>query len=125
MSIEITVRKGATVTIPSTGDDWELYTCTKKCGVAAKGMTAALKKAITAAKRALAKPPYTQERITKALSEAYRAHLDPAENKYSNFGAADSEPIFQGKNALIRAISVFIYGDAGRLREDGFDTWSF
>lgn len=121
--IEYNVRKGTSVRLPSNSFDWELYSM-KGVGVASRDLTSALKRAIRHAKRALRKGPFTTERIVKALSDAYEAELYPVMRKHSDFGACDTEPRYDGKNAMIRAISMFLYGDKKQLSWN-IDTWSF
>ncbi len=78
------------VTVPTTGDEWELYG-SMKCGPAARALTAALKKSL----QAFANDP----------SIGQYAALKPwydAANKYADFGAGDSEPVYHAQNAMRR-----------------------
>lgn len=61
--------------IPRTGDDWQLYTTSMKCGHAARGLTAALKRALKA------------PNANKAYDIWAAAAI-----KFSAYGACDTEP---------------------------------
>ena len=127
----LTLPQGDLTGIPTTSAEWQLYCGVRGAGNAARGMTVALNrsirefaKLIKARKGATISP--TIKEIEKALADAYKAHLDKAENKYASQGAADSEPIFVGRHNLLRAASLVLYGDTDTLRDEhGFDTWSF
>lgn len=87
MKLNVTVDIGR---IPETADDWELYTSSMNCTVAARALTAALKKAL----RAVAKGATTYE--------AMKAHFDPVARKYADYGAQDSEPTHHAERILDR-----------------------
>ncbi len=61
---------------PTSGDDWQLYTCSMKCGHAARSLTAALRRALK------------EEGAGKAY-DVWRATAI----KWAAYGALDSEPI--------------------------------
>ncbi len=61
--------------MPTTGEDWQLYTSSMKCGTAARSLTAALKRGIK----------------TGDPRKAYDI-WSAASIKYAAFGAADTEP---------------------------------
>jgi len=65
----------AKVEIPTTADEWELYSSMKGAGLAAYRLTSALKKALVASKR---------DEAIKIMGDA----LD----KDSDYGASDTEP---------------------------------
>lgn len=78
------------VPVPNTADEWELYG-SMKCGPASRALTAALKKSL----QAFAKDP----------SIGQYAALGPwydAANKYADFGAGDSEPVYHAQKAMQR-----------------------
>lgn len=61
--------------LPKTADDWQLYTCSMKCGTAARSLTAALKRALK----------------TETVAEAQEIWYAVA-SKFSSYGATDTEP---------------------------------
>lgn len=61
--------------LPRTGDDWQLYTASMKCGHAARGLTAALKRALKAPN----------------ANKAYDIWIAAA-IKFAVYGARDTEP---------------------------------
>jgi hypothetical protein len=92
---------GKVVRIPTTGQDWELYTSTMACGRAARALTAALKKALRevdkAAKLGLKPTEGGLERVMDKF-------LSPVMSKYAAFGAYDTEPRSHAFSALDRAV---------------------
>lgn len=111
--------------IPSTPEDWQLYTVSMKCGAAARSLTAALKKAMTKFPKlyksmggTLGTPwfhdRYDQNRkiANQASYEALKqAGFYEARNKYAKYGAADSEPRHVVLNAMSRYASQLIMGE--------------
>jgi len=106
----ITLPSGKSVSVPSTGDDWQLYTCSMACGRAAASLTAAV---VRVAKE-----------IDQMASKGYRpteagaSHLMnkviyPVMSKYSSFGASDTEPRGVAYDAIDRIVSV-VTGDRVR-----------
>jgi hypothetical protein len=81
-------HSGKEVRIPSTGNDWELYS-TMKCGSAARALTSALKKAVVVVDKA-AKDGFRP--TEEGLYELYEKFAGPVCQKYSEFGASDTEP---------------------------------
>lgn len=73
---QITVKfSGKTISIPTSANEWELYSSMKGAGLAASRLTRALEKALNASSR---------EQAIKIMSEAL--------SKNSKYGASDSEP---------------------------------
>lgn len=123
MSIMMKFERGE-IKLPSTADEWELYSQDLGSELVAREMTNALKQAIQYVEKNLGKTR-DRELLAKVMREAYVKFLDPAEDKFSRYGASDSEPRFVGRNFLLRGASIVFWGEPGKLREDGWDTDSF
>jgi len=95
------------VNIPVTGDDWQLYTCSMKCGTAARGLTAALKKAFRYFEKNMGRDG---KPVPQTLGDAFDI-VREAMNKYSKFGAYDTEPRCVAQQALIDLAKLKLYGD--------------
>ncbi len=95
------------VQIPVTGDDWQLYTCSMKCGRAARGLTAALKKAFKHFEKNMGKDGKS---AAQTLGDSFKL-VTVAMDKYSEFGAYDTEPRGVAQQALIDLAKLKIYGD--------------
>ena len=94
------------VIIPVTGEDWQLYTCSMKCGTAARGLTAALKRAFKHFEKNMGRDGKS---AAETLGDAYKL-VGEAMGKYSKFGACDTEPRGVAKQALIDLAKLKIYG---------------
>jgi hypothetical protein len=97
--------------IPSTSDEWELFTSTMSCGHAARALTAAMKRALKRFERVAPK-----EGPTKAFSAAYSEWLETA-YKYSDVGASDTEPRWVAQDAIQR------FAVAAGYSEDALHRW--
>ena len=99
----ITLPSGKSVKVPSTGDDWQLYTCSMACGRAAASLTAAVVRAAKTIDE-MASKGY---RPTEAgASKLYQDVIYPVMSRYADFGASDTEPRGVAQDALDRVISV-------------------
>lgn len=87
---KITLPNGATVNIPSTARDWELYSSMVESSEAAYELTKALKAAFLE----INTTPWTK------VYNSMKSHLYPVMEQYSKCGAWDSEPRYQAENAL-------------------------
>lgn len=86
----ITLPNNCTLNIPSTGRDWQLFTSSMDCTEAASALTEALKVAFEDIKS----KPWTK------VYECMQARMYPVMEKYSSFGAWDSEPRGEAEYAL-------------------------
>lgn len=75
VTLKFKVEKEVTLNLPTTAEEWELYSSKKGAANAARGMTAALKKAIQA-----------------PTKDKAREIMRGAMNKFAEFGASDTEP---------------------------------
>lgn len=100
---DIALPSGKTVRLPSTGEDWQLYTSSMACGRAAYALTSALTRAVqqldAQAQRGFTPTP-------AKLEELYSKILGPVMLRYAKFGAADTEPRGVAFDALERAVKV-------------------
>jgi len=77
---------------PVTGDDWQLYTFTKKCGSAARRLTAALKRTIKKVEGMSMGEINKVGGLSSAVYMAMDEILYPVMEELADYGAADSEP---------------------------------
>lgn len=84
------------IKIPSTGLEWELYTSSMGCAKAATGLTGALKRSF----RDFDKNIGTLG-TKNAAEKAYKVWYDSAE-KYSNYGALDTEPCWRACKMIVK-----------------------
>ncbi len=88
------------VRIPTTGEDWELYTSSMACGRAARALTAALKRALLVVDKAIkAGTGHTDDGLETLMDQ----HLYPVMSTYSSYGAYDTEPRYHAIHALRQA----------------------
>jgi len=99
----VTLPSGKNVNLPSTGDDWQLYTSTKGCGRAAAALTAAV---VRVAKEIDKKASEGYRPTEKGAAHLYATVIEPVMAKHSNFGACDTEPRGVAYDALDRIVSV-------------------
>ena len=90
-----------TVSVPTTADDWELYTSSMKCGNAARALTAATIRVIKTID-AYAQKGYAP--TPEGASKLYREIIEPVMSRYSKFGAYDTEPRGVAYYTMERAI---------------------
>jgi hypothetical protein len=84
--------------------NWELYTCSMKCGKAERGLNAALARAAKKLVRLLKNvDDEDDERIAKTIGDVYVEDMEPVLRKYRHFGAYDSEPCYNAGQGLINA----------------------
>ena len=88
MKVKVLVDIGE---IPRSADDWELYTCSEDCSVAATALTAALERAIEACASG-----------DMTAYEAYQKHFYPTAREHADQGACDSEPTGKAESILER-----------------------
>ena len=93
------------IQIPTTGSDWQLYTCSYPCGEAARKLTSALKKAIRFFNKGLSGP----QAIPNLLGDAWTI-VENVQREYSRYGAWDTEPRYVGQQALIDYAKFRLYG---------------
>lgn len=95
------------VDIPTTGDEWELYTCAMSCSKAAKSLTGALKKSLRLIDKYMTNRP-----VVHAVADAYYAEGGIYEKmcELSDFGASDTEPRAVASSCMNRYASIRIYG---------------
>ena len=107
----VALPSGKTVNVPSTGDDWQLYTSSMACGRAAAALTAALVRVAKEIDRNVAKG----YRPTEAgASELYRTVIEPVMSKYASFGAYDTEPRGVAYTAIER-VTTTLTGESAHL----------
>jgi hypothetical protein len=95
---------GKTVSIPSTGAEWELFTVSRgPCKRAANALTSGLKKALLVVDKA-AKDGFRP--TENGLEELVEKYVRPAMTKYADLGASDTEPRNHAYSALENAIKV-------------------
>jgi hypothetical protein len=92
---------GKTVSIPSTGAEWELFM--GPCKRAANALTSGLKKALLVLDKA-AKDGFRP--TENGLEELVEKYVRPAMEKYADQGASDTEPRNHAYSALENAIKV-------------------
>lgn len=97
----LTLPSGKSVNVPSTGEDWQLYTYSMKCGNAARALTAALVKALRIIDQHAAKGYAPTSRGAEKLMGDM---IYPVMNKYAEFGACDTEPRNVAYGSMERAI---------------------
>jgi len=78
--------------MPTTANDWQLYTCSMNCGTAARSLTAALKRVIKKVEDMKMSEIKKAGGLSRAITLASMNILDPVMNKYAEYGASDSEP---------------------------------
>jgi len=83
--------------LPTTANDWELFSDMAGTAAAAEALTEALKKAAATFKKA---EPKTSKEAESVLGAAYCAELMPVMAKYCKFGACDTEPRAVAKEYL-------------------------
>lgn len=77
--------------MPTTAQEWQLFSDMPGVGVAARALTAALQKAATAISRGLA--VLDDERSAPGVvTRAYYRFVYPVMTKYARWGASDTEP---------------------------------
>jgi len=99
----VTLPSGKNVNLPSTGDEWQLYTCSKPCGRAAAALHAAVVRVAKEIDRMASKGYRPSEAGAEKL---YRDIVSPVMTKYSSFGASDTEPRGVAYDAIDRIVSV-------------------
>lgn len=95
------MKSGKEISIPTTGEDWQLYTYSMKCGTAARALTAALKKVLVEIDANASKGYAPTSRGADAL---IGKHIYPVMRKYSDFGAEDTEPRYVAYHTVEQAI---------------------
>lgn len=78
-----------TMTLPRTAQDWQLYTSKPGAGVAARCLTAALGRLLKEADRHKVEGYIPTRQTVGALIQK---HLYPVMERYTKFGATDTEP---------------------------------
>lgn len=105
----VVLPSGKSVSVPSTGDDWQLYTSSMACGRAAASLTAAL---VRVAKEidAMAKKGYAP--TPAGAYKLYNDIVEPAMNRNSEYGACDTEPRNVAYDAIERVVRTVTGRDA-------------
>ena len=87
------------ITIPSTPDDWQLYTCKPSSIPAAQALTAAARTAVDKiAEARVADIQAVQHEALRDISAVCEAH--------AKAGAADSEPYCEARHVVIDAMKI-------------------
>lgn len=87
---EVKINVARVIRVPSSADDWELFTASMPCNKAANALTAALCKALAFVGKGM------------SVDEAMHKYMDPVMDKYADCGAADSEPRYHAVSCLSR-----------------------
>jgi hypothetical protein len=88
-----------------TGNDWQLYTCTMKCGLPARAMTSAVRKELERGiPHRLAKGVGLSAAVDAALRSLYY-NKDSVFDRYAQYGACDTEP----RTVLLDIIDEYCY----------------
>jgi len=85
----VTIPVKLNINIPTTAEDWELYTVSMDCTAAAEALTAALKEAIADISEGLS-----------SVDDVMHRYMHPVMDKYDDFGAADTEPRYIAESTL-------------------------
>tara|TARA_Y100000310_G_scaffold16010_1_gene16067 strand:+ start:76 stop:414 length:339 start_codon:yes stop_codon:yes gene_type:complete len=93
------------IDIPTTGNDWQLYTSSYSCGEAARKLTVALKKAMRFFNKGLG----GNQAVPNLLGDAWRI-VENVQREYSQYGATDTEPSYVGQQTLINYAKLKLYG---------------
>jgi len=93
------------IQIPTTGSDWQLYTCSMPCEEPARKLRSALKKAIRLVNTRIGGP----QAIPNLLGDAWMI-VESVQREYSQYGAWDTEPRHVGQQALIDYAKFRLYG---------------
>ncbi len=96
---------GKTLSIPSTGGDWQLYTSSMPCGRPAHALTAGLKRALKAVDKAAARGLALTIFNEREVEELVETYVRPVMTKWSAWGASDTEPRETAYSAILDAVS--------------------
>lgn len=97
----VALPSGKSIKVPSTGEDWQLYTSSMKCGRAAVALTCALLRVAKTIDR-MALRGYAPTRTT--AHQMYYSVIYPVMDKWSDFGACDTEPRNVAYDAIERVV---------------------
>lgn len=103
------LKNGDTIRIPTTGEDWELYTCEHSCKRAARALTMTLKVALALIDQSVTSGKTVAEAVALASQMVAKT-----QETYSEDGAADSEP----NGVKAEAFSAFCASRYGRNKQD-------
>ena len=84
------------VNIPSTGEEWELYTVSMGCSVAARALTGAMKRSLRKFDTLLTK--YGED--YREIGPESMAPFYQAAEKYAKYGAYDTEPRYHARRTM-------------------------
>lgn len=87
-------------------NDWQLFTCSMKCGTAAREMTKHLNFLLKEAKKSIRNHPNTRELVAEHTRDTMYTFM----RSYSEYGAMDTEPRW----VLVDAINKELKTDIGR-----------
>lgn len=90
-----------TVEVPETASEWELYSSMQGVEVVAKAMTEALKDMLT---EVLTKLEEGYQPSPAGYDRLMQRYMYPVAEKYSKFGASDSEPCYHALLAVQKAV---------------------
>lgn len=99
----VVLPSGKTISVPSSGEDWQLYTSSMACGRAANALTAALVRVAKEIDR-MASKGYRP--TAEGAETMYASTIEPVMSKYSAFGALDTEPRNVAYDAIERVVMV-------------------
>ena len=97
----VVLPSGKSVSVPSTGHDWQLYTSSMACGRAAASLTSALVRVAKEIDK-MAKKGYAPTR--QGAYKLYNEEIYTVMSRYSDFGAADTEPRNVAYDAIERVV---------------------
>lgn len=97
----VILPSGKSVNVPSSGDDWQLYTSSMACGRAAAALTGALVRVLTEIDQHVSKG-YAP--TPDGAQHLYSTVIEPVMSKYAKFGAYDTEPRSVAYEAIERTV---------------------
>ena len=107
----VALPSGKTVNVPSTGDDWQLYTSSMACGRAAAALTSALVRVLKTIDSNVA----LGYRPTEAGAQnLYSTVIAPVMSRSASFGAYDTEPRGVAYTAIERGVKA-LTGESAHL----------
>ena len=89
--------------IPSTKEEWQLYSTMKGAGEAARKLTGALKRALNGFSREYGKTNHgmSNRGAGTLIGKLFEQHIRPVMNEYASYGASDTEPREAASQAIV------------------------
>jgi hypothetical protein len=97
----LVLPSGKTVNVPSTADDWQLYTVSMACGRAALALTSALVRVLKDIDQHVTQGYAPTPEGAQML---YRTVIEPVMSRYAKCGAYDTEPRGVAYDAIERTV---------------------